>query len=218
MSDKKKLSRDIKILIKAILVENNWESRSNSHKILLKFFKKQLEIYNIDDLRSINIDSDIEALLKQSEFNTNEIKNIIKLIENAKFDENINEFIEIFIKTRKWKPTSNKITLLKNILISLNIFNIQDIRDMIKDDSNLNILRKTRLSNNHVDDIIKILNIKETKNFGFESTDYDLIKNKINNKELKSEDYNYLFQEYKLEPYDNYLKKLLLTYLQKQIK
>jgi len=214
MSEKRKLSNEIKGLIKMILIENDWKIRSSSHVSLVKFFKNELEIYTRDDLR---IDTKMSLELKNTEFDSNEIENIMKLSENAKFDADMIEFIENFRNKKKWKTTSLKMTIFKKILINLDIYNVQDIRDIQKKDKNLDIFRKTQLSDIQVDLILNLLNTFDKKYSKIDPNDFDFIKNKIKNKELTSEDYLYLFVAYDLKPYNDYLKGLALTYLKKQI-
>ena len=214
MSEKEKLSKEIKNLIKEILDKNKWKTKASSHVELVKFFKYELGIYTRDDLRT---DTKMSLELKNTEFDSDEIENIIKLSENAKFDADIIEFIEIFRNRKKWKTTSQKITFFKKILINFNIYNVQDIRDIQKKDKNLDVFRKTKLSDIQVDLILNILKTFKKEYSKIDLNDFDLIQEKIKNKELTSEDYLYLFAAYDLKPYNDYLKGLALTYLKKQI-
>ena len=214
MGEKRKLSNEIKGLIKMILIENDWKPRSSSHVSLVKFLKNELEIYTRDDLRT-NTKMSLE--LKNTEFDSNEIENIIKLSENAKFDADMIEFIETFRNKKKWKTTSLKMNIFKKILISLDIYNVQDIRDIQKKDKNLDIFRKTKLSDIQVELILNLLDTFDKEYSKIDPNDFDLIKEKIKNKKLTSEDYLDLFAAYDLKPYNDYLKNLALTYLKKQI-
>ena len=214
MSEKKKLSNDIKNLIKLILIENKWESRSSQHISLVKFLKKDIEIYTINELREYD---NFLSELEDTSFTKQEIQNILKLVNHAKFEDDVLEFLEIFSTRRKWKSTSKKIYSVKKIFVKFNLFSLSNFFNLMKTDKNLHSLRQTKLTDIQVDDILFILDSMKKKDNNIDPNNYNLIKQKIKDEKLTSDEKTFLFEEYGLEPYNNYLKQLLIIFLENQI-
>lgn len=216
----KKLSNDIKLLIKNIRISNDWVAKSKLHIKLVNFFKKIINVYTIDDLRKFN---NIQNYLDILELNEQQIKNFIQLFNDAKFHPDFLTFLNNFRIKRKWPSTSNKYDIVKNIFINLNIFTIDDIISLFNNDPTLNVLTKTKLNNSHVNDIILMIkNISQNKIISQDQIisqdenivdpyDFDYIKNNINS--FTDNQLQNLFIQYGLVSYNDYLKKIILVYL-----